>query len=1024
MSTQEAPAEASGFNLSRWALQQKSLVVFLMLLTMAAGIWSYERLSRNEDPPFTIKTMVVSALWQGATTADTASLLTDKIEKKLEETPFLDRLDSYSRAGESVVFVNLRDDTPPEEVERIWYQVRKKVADITPTLPQGIQGPFFDDEFGDTFGMIYGFTSEGFSERELRDYVEDVRSRILRTRDIGKVILLGVQEEQIVVSFSPTRLAVYGVDPDQIMRAIMAQNSVQPSGVIRTSTDKISIRVDGAFLSEESLREIVLRINDRGVRLADLADIIRMPADPAAPKFRVNGQAAIGLAIAMGPSGNLLEFGEAIRAHMRQVEGDLPHGIEVISVADQSTVVEEAVDGFVKVLLEAIAIVLLVSFLSLGFRAGLVVTLSIPLVLAITFVFMDLLGIGLQRVSLGALIISLGLLVDDAMITVEAMVSRLEAGWKRERSAVFAYDSVAFPMLTGTLVMIAGFIPVGFAASSAGEYCYSLFIVVLLSLTASWVVAVLFSPLIGTWVLPEKMAHAEHGEGRILKAYRHVLNRVLLHPVRTIAISIVVFAASLYGAKHLESQFFPASDRPELLVSLALPQNASLSATEKEVYRVEALLKDDADVERFSSYVGAGAIRFYLPMDLLLNNDNVSQLVIVTRDIEARDRVRGKLERLFSEGSPEITSRVMPLEMGPPVGWPLKYRVLGPDPARVREFAMELANLVSAHPGTREVNLTSGEPQRVMTLRINQTEARALGLSSEEVASTMATLVSGHPVTSLRDGNRMVDVLVRAQESERTDPAALANLQVGAPDGKTISLRQIATPEYGVEEPIIWRRQRLPIITVQADVPAGVQPATVASELGHAIAGFRADLPVGYTVEEGGAVEEAAKGSDSVMAVVPVMLIVMITLLMLQLRNFKRVGIALAMAPFGLIGVVGAMVPFEIPMGFVAQLGVIALAGMIIRNAVILIEEADNNFRSGQTAGDAVINAAIHRCRPIMLTALAAILGMIPIAPQVFWGPMAYAIIGGLTAGTILTLTLLPAILSLLLQGESSRKLA
>ena len=488
MNTNEPPAESSGFNLSRWALQQKSLVLFLMLLTMAAGVWSYQRLSRNEDPPFTIKTMVVSALWPGATTTDTASLLTDKIEKKLEEIPYLDRLDSYSRAGESVVFVNLRDETPPEEVERIWYQVRKKIADITPTLPQGVQGPFFDDEFGDTFGTIYGFTAEGFTQRELRDHVDEVRSRILRTRDIGKVILLGVQEEQIVISFSPARLAAYGVDHDQIMQAIMAQNSVQPTGVIRTATDKISIRVDGAFLSEDSLRKMVLRVGDRAVGLADLATITRAPADPAAPKFRVNGQDAIGLAISMGPSGNLLTFGESIRSSMKQIEADLPHGIEVTSVADQSTVVGEAVDGFVKVLLEAIAIVLVVSFLSLGYRAGLVVSLSIPLVLAITFVFMDLLGIGLQRISLGALIIALGLLVDDAMITVEAMVSRLEIGWKRERAAVFAYDSTAFPMLTGTLVMIAGFIPVGFAASSAGEYCYSLFIVVLISLLASWVV--------------------------------------------------------------------------------------------------------------------------------------------------------------------------------------------------------------------------------------------------------------------------------------------------------------------------------------------------------------------------------------------------------------------------------------------------------------------------------------------------------------------------------------------------------
>ncbi len=1019
MNPENSLPESSGFNLSRWAIQQKSLVLFLMLLTMAAGLWSYLRLSRNEDPPFTIKTMVVSALWPGATTSDTASLLTDKIEKKLEEIPYLDRLDSISRSGESVVFVNLRDDAPPKEVERIWYQVRKKVADITPTLPQGVQGPFFDDEFGDTFGMIFGFTPDGFTERELRDHVDDIRSRILRIPDIGKVVLLGVQEEQIVVGFSPGRLAAYGIDPEQIIEAIVAQNSVQPSGLVRTATDKVSIRVDGAFLSEEGLRQIVLPIKGRNVRLTDLVTIARTTVDPAAPKFRVDGKEAIGLAISMAPSGNLLKFGEAVRDVIRQMEVDLPHGIEVTNVADQSTVVSDAVDGFIKVLLEAIAIVLLVSFVSLGHRAGLVVSLSIPLVLALTFVFMDLLGIGLQRISLGALIISLGLLVDDAMITVEAMVSRLEIGWKRERAAVFAYDSTAFPMLTGTLVMIAGFIPVGFAASSAGEYCYSLFIVVLISLLASWVVAVLFAPLIGVWVLPAQMSHSNHSEGRLLSGFRRLLDVILLYPFRTLAVSLVALAASIVGAQFFQSQFFPASDRPELLVNLALPQNASLSATESQLNRVESQITNDTDVVRFSSYVGAGAVRFYLPMDPLLNNDNISQLVIVTKDLGARDRLRRKLEDFLGTGFPDVTSRVMPLEMGPPVGWPLHYRVLGPDPSRVRELALQVADIVSGHPDTREVNLTSGEPQRTLRLRMNQTEARTLGLSSEDLASTLATLVAGRTVTTLRDGTRLVDVIVRANESEREDPSALSNLQIGSRGGKAIPLRQIATPEYGVEEPVIWKRQRQPIITVQADVPPHRQPSTVAEELARAITDFRGTLPSGYSLEEGGAVEEAAKGSDSVMAVMPVMLVVMVTLLMLQLRSFKRVGIALAMAPFGLIGIVAALIPFGIPIGFVAQLGVIALAGMIIRNAVILIQEADENLRRGDSARQAVVNAVVHRCRPILLTALAAILGMIPIAPQVFWGPMAYAIIGGLTAGTCVTLTLLPAILYLLLSLEA-----
>lgn len=1024
MSTVPTTNDSPRFNLSRWALQQKSLVLFFMLLTLGAGVWSYQRLSRNEDPPFTIKTMVVSAFWPGATTSDTASLLTDKIEKKLEETPFIDRLESYSRAGEAVVFVHLRDDTPPKEVKGIWYQVRKKVKDIEATLPQGTQGPFYDDEFGDTYGMIFGFTAEGFSHRELRDRVDEVRGRILRTPDIGKVNLLGVQEEQILISFSPARLAAYGIDPDAVVRAIIAQNAVQPAGVIRTARDKVALRVDGAFLSEASLRDLALRINEHNIRLADLADISRAPVDPAAPLFRVNGKEAIGLAISMAPTGNLLNFGEAVREEIKRTSAELPHGIEVTTVADQSTVVDDAVHGFVKVLFEAIAIVLIVSFVSLGFRAGLVVSLSIPLVLAMTFVFMDIMGIGLQRISLGALIIALGLLVDDAMITVEAMVSRLEIGWRREKAAVFAYESTAFPMLTGTLVMIAGFIPVGFAASSAGEYCYSLFMVVLISLLASWVVAVLFAPLIGVWVLPDKLQHAEHKEGRLLTAYRGVLGKVLSRPWRTIAISVLVLAGSVGGAFFFQQQFFPASDRPELLVNLTLPQNASRSATEADAKRVEALLKDDPEVERFSAYVGAGAIRFYLPMDLLLNNDNVAQFVVVTKDLHARDHVRGRLEAALSHDFPEATTRVMPLEMGPPVGWPLKYRALGPDPARVRELALEVAGIVSSNTNARSVNLTTGEPQRVLKLKLHQSEARTLGLSSQDVASTLATLVAGQPVTALRDGNRMLDVVIRANEEERDEPSALANLQIGTRGGQPISLRQVATPEYGVEEPIIWKRQRQPFITVQADVAQHVQPATVAKQLTGPIAQFRTKLPAGYSVQEGGATEESAKGSRSIVAVMPVMVMVMITLLMLQLRNFKRMALALAMAPFGLIGIVAAMVPLGIPMGFVAQLGVIALAGMIIRNAVILIQEADENVRMGLGPMEAVTNAAIHRCRPIMLTALAAIFGMIPIAHQVFWGPMAYAIIGGLTGGTVLTLTLLPAALRLLLAKEAAAKAA
>ncbi len=1013
--------DKEGFNLSAWALQQQPLIIFLMLATLLGGAYSYQHLGRNEDPPFTIKTMVVQANWPGASVTDSINLVTDKLEEKLEEVPYLDRLDSYTRAGQSTIMVNLRDDTPPANVPDIWYQVRKKVSDVAPMLPQGVQGPFFNDEFDDTFGIIYGFTTEGYTMRELRDRLDTIRTRLLTIPDIGKVRVLGVQEEQIVVEFSPRRLASLGLNEMAVMQALGAQNAVAPAGLLRLPDEKVAIRVGGAFASEDSLRAVTLRANGRFVPLSDFASIRRIPADPPAPLFRVNGEPALGLAISMSRTGNLLKFGHKVQAMMKQVADELPHGIEVTQVADQPVVVKGAVNSFVRVLMEAVAIVLAVSFLSLGTRAGLVVTLSIPLVLAMTFIGMEMTGIGLQRISLGALIIALGLLVDDAMITVETMVSRLEQGAGLKEAASHAYKTTAFPMLTGTLVMIAGFIPVGFAASSAGEYCFSMFTVVLIALTTSWIVAVLFSPLIGTWVLHRMPAGHGHGEGRIMRAYGRMLDWSLAHRGLTLSIAVLLLGFSAWASGFLEKQFFPPSDRPELLVNIDLPQNASLDATDRTAKRLEAILKDDPDVERFSTYIGSGAVRFYLPMDVLLENDNITQTVVVAKDLEARDRLRARLDAAFRRDFADLTTRAMPLELGPPVGWPLKYRVQGPDIEKVHDIAQKLANILAENAHIRDVNLTAGEPQKRVRIDLDQTMARAVGTSSQDVASALAAIYSGTSITAVRDGNRLIEVVARAQDAERNDITTIANLQITTPSGEQVPLRQIAQLSYGVEQPIIWRRQRTPVITVQADVAPGLQPATVSGQVQAAVAKLSASLPDGYGIEEGGAVEESEKGNHSVFAQVPLMLLVMATLLMVQLRSFSRLALALLMAPFGLIGVVAAMLPTGMPLGFVAQLGIIALAGMIIRNAVILIEEVDNNIARGQPVTDAIKAASRHRARPIVLTACAAILGMIPIAHQVFWGPMAYAIIGGLAGATLLTLTLLPCLLSYLLQWEGRR---
>ncbi|MBS1206363.1 MAG: family transporter [Proteobacteria bacterium] len=1022
------PVEAR-FNLSVWALAHQQLVSFFMLLIIATGVLCYENLPRNEDPAFTIKTAVVSAQWPGATVADTTRLVTDVLEKKLQEIPRLDYIESETRAGSAVIYVNLRDDTPPRQVPDIWYQIRKKMQDIAPSLPQGAQGPAVNDEFDDTFGTIYGFTAEGFSARELRDRVEEIRRGLMSLPDMGKMTLLGEQQEQIVIAFSPRQLAGMGLDIQQVSDALAAQNAVEPAGTLRTGKDNVALRVSGALTSEESLREVTLHINDRYIPLTDIATVSRQIAEPPAPVFRVNGQPAIGLAISMATTGNMLRFGQALHARMTEVETQLPHGIEMVKVADQSEVVSDAVSGFVRVLVEAVLIVLAVSFVSLGIRAGLVVAAAIPLVLAMTFAGMMLAGIGLQRISLGALIIALGLLVDDAMITVETMVARLEAGESRKSAATYAFKTTAFPMLTGTLVMIAGFIPVGFAASSAGEYCFSLFAVVLIALLCSWVVAILFSPLTGTWLLPAQINGRVRGAGRLALAYRALLACVLRHRLSTLMIAVAALALAGIGTRWMQGEFFPASDRPELLVSLALPANASQPETERQAERLEKALKGNADIDHYTMYVGSGAVRFYLPMEVLLDNENTAQLVVVAKNMAARDRLRQQLTTLLANQFADLTTRVSPLELGPPVGWPIKYRVSGPDYAQVQRLAHRLAAEIGTSSLTREVNLTAGEPERTITLQVNQTTARAAGVSSESIAQMLNTVWSGSTVTMVRDNDRLVGVVLRGNDRERLDFGTLSTLMLPTAKGTKIPLSEVATLAWGVDDPVIWRRQRLPFITVQTDLVPGVRAESVSADLRPTVDKLRAQLPAGYRIEEGGTVAESDKGNCSVYAVLPVTLVAMLTLLMLQLQRFSRMLLALLMAPFALPGIVLAMLPTGTPMGFVALLGVIALAGMIIRNAVILISEVDSNLAQGMSANEAIVAATEHRARPIMLTACAAILGMIPISHQVFWGPMAYAIIGGLIVATLVTLTVLPAAFSLLLgwgaysgyQGKSGR---
>ncbi|MFZ5690973.1 MAG: efflux RND transporter permease subunit [Pseudomonadota bacterium] len=1000
------------FNLSEWALKNRSITIYLMIVAVLAGIASYYRLGRAEDPTFIIKTMVVSAAWSGATVEETLKQVTDRLERKLQETPHLDFLRSFTRAGVTTIFVNLKGSTTAQQVPDVWYHVRKSIGDIQHTLPAGVLGPAFNDDFGDTFGIIYGFTADGFTHRELRDYVEKVRSELLHVADVSKIEILGAQDERIFVEFSTKDLANLGLDRSTLIAALQAQNVVQPAGAVQTEAETLQLRVSGAFQSEEDVRNINFVVNGRVLRLADIANVRRGYADPPQPMFRVNGEPAIGLAIAMRDGGDILALGQNLNQAMRRIGADLPVGIEPKLVADQAVTVKSAISEFMGSLWQAVAIILFVSFISLGVRPGLVIATAIPLTLAVVFSVMEIVNIDMQRISLGALIIALALMVDDAMTTTDAMLTRLAQGDSKVDAATFAFRTYAIAMLAGTLVTIAGFVPVGFAASSAGEYTFSLFAVVAIALIVSWFVAVLFAPLIGLAILKPPNAESEKKTepGFVFRTYKAFLTGAIRVRWLTLALTIAMFVASVLAMPLIPRQFFPSSDRPELLVDLSLPQNASIYASEEIAKRFDAALKDDNDVDRWSTYVGRGAIRFYLPLNVQLPNNFFTQAVIVAKDVPARERLKIKLEKLLASELPSVVARVYPLELGPPVGWPIQYRISGPDISKVREFSLQLGELIAKNPQTVNINYDWMEPARQLRIRIDQDEARLLGLSSQALANTLNTVISGITITQVRDDIYLVNVVVRATQDQRISIDTLRNTAIPLPGGRTVPLSQFAVFEYSQEYPLVWRRDRLPTLTVHADLRPGILPDTVVTALAPDIAAFSKSLPSGYQLAVGGTVEESAKSQASVLAVIPAMLLIMLTVLIFQLGSFQRLIIVLSVGSLGLIGVVLALLAFNRPLGFVAILGVLALLGMITKNAVILIGQIDAERAAGKDVVTAVIDASSARFRPIMLTAISTVLGMIPIAPTVFWGPMAFAIMGGLLVATILTLIFLPTL--------------
>lgn len=999
-----------GFNLSEWAIKRQAMIIFLMVLGAIAGAFSYANLGRSEDPDFTVKTMLVHAVWPGGTIEQTSDQITDRLERTLEEVPYLDTLRSLTSAGQSVIYVTLLDSTPPEVVADVWYQVRKKIGDMQSTLPPGVRGPFFNDEFGDTFGIIYGFTSDDFSAREVRDWAYAARNRLLRLDNIGKVQLLGAQDETIYIEFSTQRLASLGLSAASVISTIQAQNAVLPAGQMTTENDRTILQVSGDLRDENDIRSMNIPTPSGFVRLGDIANVVRGTVDPAQPLFRVKGKPAIGLAVSMASGGDILELGRHIDTVMTRFEHDLPVGINLVHVASQPEVVTNAIRGFTISLTQAVIIVLGVSFVALGVRAGLVVAVSIPLVLAMTFLAMDIMGIALQRVSLGALIIALTLMIDDAMVAVEMMIAKLDEGFDRVKAASFAYTSTAFPMLAGTLVTIAGFIPVGFARSVSGEYARSLFLVIAFALIASWLIAVVLTPIVGLALIksPGKQA-GKKSESAIQKGFKKLLYACIRLRIVVVLATVGLFVLAILGASAMKQQFFPSSDRPELMLQLVLPQSASQEATAAVASQVEEILGHDDAVVDWSFYIGSDAIRFYLPMDIQAPAPFRAQAVVIAKSVAARDGLQKRLQKELDEKFPHIIARLSPLEMGPPVGWPVQYRVSGPDVSGVRDLAWKVADAVGSVPGVLTPNLDWNEPIRKVVIEVDQDRARLVGLNSAVIAQTLFGTATGLPVTQVRDDIYLVNVVARATADERANIETLRSLQIPIGPNKTIPLASIATIEYRTTQPIIWRRDRINTITVQADVDEGVMAASVVDAAHEKIEQLRRENP-NFTIEVGGSVEGAETGLGSVLEMLPLMAIIMVIILIVQLQSVQRLILVISVVPLGVIGVVAIMLITNTPVGFIAVLGMIALIGMITRNSVVLIDQIDTRMAERGKTWQGVVDVTAERLRPVFLTAGSTILGMLPIIRDPFWAPLAYTVIGGLVVAAVLTLIFLPAL--------------
>ena len=1052
--TQDKTQDAAGvgpskFNLSKWALDHPALTRYLMLVLMLIGFASYFQLGQDEDPPFTFRAMVVRTYWPGATAQQVAEQVTDKLERTLQEVPYAETIRSYSKPGESQIIFNVKDTIKGADVTNTWYTVRKKIGDIRGTLPGGIQGPFFNDEFGDVYGVIYALESDGFDYAEVKTFADDVRQQLLRVQDVSKVELFGAQDEKVFIEISQKRLAQSGLDFNQVLSQLAQQNAVEPAGALQTPLDVVQVRVAGQFRAVEELRAMPIRgSSGNQLRLGDIAEIKRGYADPPTIKVHHQGKEVIAIGVSMIKGGDIIALGKSLKTLTAKVSQTLPAGIKLVPVQDQPTAVAKSVNEFVSVLVEAVVIVLAVSFISLGFhqrpvlpgqslplwkryyidiRPGLVVGITIPLVLSMTFLAMLYFGIGLHKISLGSLIIALGLLVDDAIIAVEMMVRKMEEGYDKVRAATFAYDVTAMPMLTGTLITAAGFLPIGLAKSVTGEYTYAIFAVTVIALVLSWIVSVYFVPYLGTLLLKKpdhviEKAQDDHSAGNddhemfdsaFYNTFRKAVNWCVKYRWITIVSTVLIFALGIVGMGKVQQQFFPDSSRPEIMLDIWFPEGTSFAANEATAKRVEARLLKEEGVTSVTTWVGSGVPRFYLPLDQVFPQTNVSQLIVLPKDLTVRESLRIKLPALLAQEFPEVRGRVKLLPNGPPVTYPVQFRVVGADPLVLRERADEVKAIFRESANTRGVNDNWNESVKVLRLEVDQSKARALGVTSQSIAQASRTILSGTAVGQFREGDKLIDIILRQPLDERNAITDIANAYLPTASGKSIPLTQIAKPVFAWEPGLMWRENRDYAITVQSDVVEGLQGATVTNELQPKLKALEDKWKTqglsSYRVQVAGAVEQSSKGSASIAAGIPIMLFLTFTLLMLQLQSFSRAMLVFLTGPLGIAGVAGALLLLGRPFGFVALLGVIALMGMIQRNSVILIDQIEHERARGVATWDAIVESAVRRARPIVLTAAAAVLAMIPLSRSVFWGPMAIAIMGGLIVATALTLLALPA---------------